>query len=184
MSAYLATHAAANEAAMLALEASRGDACVRADTSAVYQLTGADAAAAASWTRRIGLAAIVAAAAELRTAAAEMASVRVDGAMRYQGERYESDQEREFPRWANDRLVDADADGNAIVPANVLLAALLETDSILAADRVERQSARHDGVTSQGADGLQESYGGEERDLCRDAWRLMERYLLTTGSIR
>lgn len=113
--------------------------------------------------------------------ALNQASVRVDGAMRYQGGKYAADQVREFPRWDDDRIVDQDAAGAAVVPANVLLAVLWEADSILADDRRERMSARHDGVSSQGADGMQEAYGGAVHALCWEAWQLMERYRLRGG---
>ena len=182
--AYLTIHAAADETAMLALVAVRGDACVRADTSAVYQLTGTDPASASDWQRLLGMEAIVAAAAALRQLAVDQASIEVDEAMRYQGSRYEADQVREFPRWADERIVDEDAAGEPVVPSGVLLAVLCQANSILLADRDERADARHDGVSSQGADGLQEAYGGEERVLCRRAHQLMGRYRLRSGSLQ
>ncbi len=164
-----------------------------------------------------GLIAWGAATSEQQAAALLQASIEIDSAMRYQGCKYAlivgTAQEREFPRvtnpvsltqngfpspsaWpnvaslGNNWVWDWDATANAaVVPLAVKRACLHQANSILAGDREERLNAIHDGVTSQGADGLQEAYaqGGTGRPatnpLCRRADAIMQRYRLRSGAL-
>ncbi|MGE5609002.1 MAG: hypothetical protein ACM359_07095, partial [Bacillota bacterium] len=72
----------------------------------------------------------------------------------------------------------------AVVPQNVLMAVVLQADSILGRKREERLDARHDGVASHSADGLSEAYSGNEAPvLCRRAHQLVRRYQLVSGQL-
>lgn len=114
--------------------------------------------------------------------------------LRYQGRKYESDQERAFPRSHSLRpgegaavaggTWDWDEGTNAaVVPEQVLKACFLQAASIAAGNRADRLDDRHDGVASQSAGGLSESYGGAMPALCRRAHLLMRTYYLRTGRI-
>jgi hypothetical protein len=206
MTPYLTIFAAADETAMKALStAVRGDACVRADTSAVYLLTSQAAggyASAANWRRLLGLSSLVAATAALRQPAVDLASIDVDNAGPFQGRKYAlgnqgssgtdeaAYQEREFPRvpyggfywdWSDEK----DA---AVVPDMVLIATLLQADNIVAGQRDQRLQAIADGLASQSVGSLSESYrdvpaamGQEAQRLCARAAEIMARYRLRTG---
>lgn len=151
-----------------------------------------------------GLAAWGAASEAQKLAALRQATKDIDAAGPYQGRKYDPTQTLAFPRLAYGELSvasyplavtsglagggavvwDWDASENAaVVPQDVLLATLYQADSILAGDREERLDARHDGVASQSADGLSESFAGEAPVLCRRAHRLMEQYRLRSGEL-
>jgi hypothetical protein len=221
MTPYLTIHAAADETAMKALSAAvRGDACVRADTSAVYLLTSHASggyATAANWRRLPGLSSLVAAAAATRQPAVDLASLDVDAGGPWQGRKYAvgdsgstgtdeaAYQEREFPRiaYADGSTASAQwprvSDGGAVywdweettdaavVPETVLIATLVQADSILDGSRDRRMAAIRDGLASQSVGSLSESYRTDivlaeaAQPLTDRAARLMVRYRLRTG---
>ena len=126
------------------------------------------------------------------------ASLDLDNAMPYQGRPYESDQTNQFPRVPYDDpaqddprpgVWDWDDDANeAIVPGDVLVAVLLQADSILAGEREARLSAQHDGVVYDQTGSVAESYKqtegpGVTTGLCRAAWVLVRRYRLKSGRV-
>jgi hypothetical protein len=141
-------------------------------------------------------------------AALLQASSDVDGAIKYQGRKYDPTQLNEFPRIAREpasmvherrfpvvqpavegagmEIWDYDWTNNVpVVPPDVLAAVVYQANSILLGDRDGRQDAIHDGVASQGAEGVQESYRDPRENrqsfLCRRAFMLMARYRLMTG---
>lgn len=139
-------------------------------------------------------------------AALEMASLRIDLAMRYQGRKWDDAQENQFPRiargwlpwprvigsqvppyWIEQATIwDWDATAWApIVPPRVKIACVIEAASILAGDRSDRLAARHDGVSGQQIGSASESYGGSGPApvLCRDADVIMRFYRLNSGSL-
>jgi hypothetical protein len=127
--------------------------------------------------------------ADQRQAALNQASADID-AGQWQGQRYDSAQARAFPRLQSAALTapstavwDLDEFGVAIVPERVYRAVLLQADSILAGRRNDRMDARHDGVSSQSADGLSEAYSGPAEVLCRAAAEVMRVYRLRTGQL-
>ncbi len=117
-------------------------------------------------------------------------------AVRYQGRKYESDQDRRFPRVIDEQLRadgsvetqsvwDFDEDENeAVVPDAVKKATFLQSLSIADGSRDHRADDRHDGVTGQSAGGVSENYEDQPmRILCRRAHLLLKRYYLKTGKI-
>jgi hypothetical protein len=209
MPAYLTSFSATNEAAMLLLAASRGDIAVRSDQGRVWQLWGG-ATNLADWTPNAGLASLVAATNQDRQAALVAASDDID-ALPLQGSKLAADQEREFPRvdggpsawpagstraagygaWPGGGggvVWDLDAEGNAIVPRQVLVAAVAQADSLLAGDRSGRIQAIRDQLASQSIGSASESYRSDAdpesiSPLVERAERLMGRYRLRTGTV-
>ena len=138
-----------------------------------------------------------------KTKALLRASLDVDNAMPYQGRRYASDQTNQFPRVPYDdppgsagfdrdpraSVWDWDADANEpVVPVDVLLAVLLQADTVLAGDREPRLAAQHDGVVYDQTGSVAESYKqtegpGVTTGLCRAAWVLLRKYRLKSGSL-
>ena len=138
-----------------------------------------------------------------KTKALQLASSNVDNAMPYQGRKYASDQVNQFPRVPYDEppgtrafdgdprgsVWDWDADANEpAVPDDVLLAVLVQADTILVGDREPRLGAQHDGVVYNQAGSVAESYKqtegpGVTTGLCRAAWVLLRKYRLKGGRI-
>jgi hypothetical protein len=202
---------ALSENAMLSLSAAvRGDACVRTDSSTVYQLLGTAAGGAATlanWRPALGMGGIVAATAAVRTAAAESASDDIDVAIRYQGRKYDptgaitgTKQEREFPRIPYDAVEhgyvtmpevvwDTDADGDVIVPEKVLKAWLYQVNDRCDGKRLARLMQRQ-GLAGQSTGGMSETYiasigivGLGDELLCPEAMAIMNRYRVRQGSL-
>jgi hypothetical protein len=137
--------------------------------------------------------------------ALERASIDVDGAMPYQGRKYDPGQVNQFPRVAYDEppttgaagagggLPDAvwnwdAALGAAVVPEDVLLAVVLQADANLAGEREPRLAAQHDGVVYDLTGSIAESYKytqgpGVSTGLCRAAWVLLRKYRLKSGTL-
>ena len=117
--------------------------------------------------------------------------------VRFQGRKYDLEQEREFPRVYDEQAVEVypgsaagsgvwdwdDDTAAAIVPEAVLMATWLQALSIAQGERDARQDARHDGVASQSAGGVSESYSGPQEILCRRAAVMLRRYRLKSGRI-
>jgi hypothetical protein len=138
-----------------------------------------------------------------KTTALERASIDVDMAMPYQGRKYAADQVNEFPRvpydeaWsapAYDRdprggVWDWDSETNEpVVPGDVLLAVLLQADTIIAGTREGRLAAQHDGVVYDQTGSVAESYKqtegpGVTTGLCRAAYMLLRKYRLKSGKL-
>ena len=134
--------------------------------------------------------------------ALERASIDVDGAMPYQGRRYDPRQVNQFPRVAYDdapaaapghdprpTVWDWDAALNApAVPEDVLLPVVIQADANLAGEREPRLAAQHDGVVYDQTGSVAESYKqtegpGVTTGLCRAAWVLLRKYRLKSGRI-
>lgn len=137
--------------------------------------------------------------------ALERASIDVDGAMPYQGRKYDPAQVNQFPRVPYDNsppnaapvvggsgsasVWDWDASLNeAVAPEDVLLAVVLQADANLAGEREPRLSAQHDGVVYDLTGSVAESYKytqgpGVSTGLCRAAWVLLRKYRLKSGKI-
>lgn len=144
-----------------------------------------------------------------RTAALAQASDEIDRGNRWQGRKYDPTQPHEFPRvpypqfavdnyWCYPGQVDLvgeygieiwdwDSTNNvAVVPQFVLKATIIQADSILLGARQDRLDAQFDGVKDQMTGPLRETYGGighGDQPLCRQAYQLMQRYLLQTGRL-
>jgi hypothetical protein len=130
-----------------------------------------------------------------KLAVLSMATLRLDNS-RWQGRKYDPDQELEFPRvpYGDTRVWDWDATAEeAVVPQAVKVAVMFEADWIQSgtADRV--QQALSAGLTSQSTGNLSETYNaalaarvaaGEPLPLCAEAERMMARYRLKSGGIR
>ena len=146
------------------------------------------------------------ASAPAKAAALIRASDDVDHAVPYQGRRYTlcPPQPREFPRLAfeepligmRDPALPAtamiwdydDATQDAVVPADVKQATLIQADAILTGTRDARLDLQHDGVVydQNGADA--ESYRrstgmGLPTGLCRRAWLMIRHYRIKTGRL-
>ena|SRR5688500_11416724 len=155
-----------------------------------------------------GLTAWAAATTAAKTTALNRASDDIDAAMPYQGRRYETDQDHQFPRLAyegHDLGAGAAAAGavpaldivwdwdeltsEAVVPDDVRIAVLYQADANLAGTREARLAAQHDGVVYDlDAAGDAESYKrttgpGVTTGLCRAAWMLMRKYRLRSGKL-
>jgi hypothetical protein len=160
-----------------------------------------------------GLAAFVAAADPVKAAALELATDRFDTARRYQGRKYDAAQALEFPRVAYEsgasafdrgvasaaaerstgaQIWDWDDDANAaVVPDRVKRAVLYEANAIIDGSRDEILDAIANGLASQSAGGLSESYrnpadqggAGGVPTLCRDAERISRSYQLRSGRV-
>lgn len=143
-------------------------------------LTAADADAIAATLPAAVLAAYLAADSGAKTAALVQASADVDGAMRYQGRKYDLTQALEFPRAAYETLRDIaglvganviprgladtvwdwdDSASAAIVPLKVKQAVVYQANAILDGTRAGRLDAQHDGLLQQSVGGLSEQYG-------------------------
>ena len=141
-----------------------------------------------------------------KATALERASIDVDGAMPYQGRKYDPAQVNQFPRVPYDGDAPASAalvvDGNgsasvwdwdaslneAVVPEDVLLAVVLQADANLAGEREPRLAAQHDGVVYDLTGSVAESYKhtqgpGVYTGLSRAAWVLLRKYRLKSGKI-
>lgn len=154
----------------------------------------------------VGLAAWGTATSEEKAKAATLATADIDSAMRYQGRKYDQSQARAFPRLAYDgplplttypamtaaqaaagEVWDWDADQDAaIVPADVLLAHLYQSDWILSGGPASLDAA-HRGLVSQTTGRLSETYDtaapAAATGLCRRAWQLLKKYRLRSGRI-
>lgn len=140
--------------------------------------------------------------------ALERASIDIDGAMPYQGRKYDAEQVNQFPRVAYDDgagagppsaapagafsppvVWDWDAAlSAAAVPEDVLLAVVLQADANLAGQREPRLAAQHDGVVYDLTGSIAESYKynrgpGVSTGLCRAAWVLLRKYRLKGGKV-
>ena len=74
--------------------------------------------------------------------------------------------------------------GLPVVPPDVMRATFLQALSIAQGTREDRLNDRHDGITSQSALRVSESYSSELIDiLCLRARTLMRRFRLRTGRI-
>lgn len=148
-----------------------------------------------------------------KTLAIVQATSEIDNGQIYQGRKFHRHQCLQFPRMAyeavspvwewdgyglplqmplgwSESIWDWDRVNHvAIVPNNVLLAVLYQADSILVGDREERLAAQHDGVSSQGNSGIQESYRPREQNpgfrtgLCRRSYQLLEQYRVRAARI-
>lgn len=151
-------------------------------------LTQSDADALAATMVASQVSAYVAATSAQKTAALEAATLRIDSAVRYQGEKYDPAQALEFPRnpypsqslgqpisWppyppsspAGLTIWDWDADNNvAIVPDRVKRACLLEANSILEGSRDAALDAVAGGVKSESVGSAAKTYisPGELKD--------------------
>ena len=141
-----------------------------------------------------GLTAWAAASDANKAKAIERASRDVDNAMPYQGRKYAAGQVNQFPRVPFDGCAradvwDWDATTNAAVaPDDVLVAVLMQADTILAGDRDARLDAQHDGVVYDQTGSVAESYKltqgpGVTTGLCRAAYVLMRKYRLKSGQL-
>ena len=148
-----------------------------------------------------GLAAWAAADAPTKATALARASLDVDGAMTYQGCKYDAGQVLQFPRLPDGAAatVPAARQGSgvwdwdpglnaAVVPEDVLLAVVLQADANLAGDREARLAAQHDGVVYDLTGSVAESYKqtegpGVATGLCRPAWVLLRKYRLRSGRV-
>ena len=128
-----------------------------------------------------------------KTAALIQATDEID-AVRWQGRIYESDQERAFPRVVDElpgadgmtggEAVVFDDDANDVaVPDAVLKAAYLQAASIAEGARAGRSDDRHDGVASESAAGVSESYTGKPKVLCRRAHLLLKKWYLRSARL-
>ena len=139
----------------------------------------------------------------VKTAAIERASMDVDMAMPYQGRKYASDQVNAFPRVPYDEasassgfdrdpvggVWDWNSESNeAVVPDDVLLAVVLQADTIIAGTREGRLAAQHDGVVYDLTGSIAESYKqtegpGVTTGLCRAAYMLLRKYRVKSGQL-
>lgn len=86
---------------------------------------------------------------------------------------------------ADEMFWDWDIENNrAVVPLDVKLAVVRQANA-LAAGRGATLAPLHDGLASQGVGSLQESYfaGATPQKLCLEAWELLKRYELRSGSM-
>lgn len=146
---------------------------------------------------------------EALTALLLVASDDIDTAMKYQGSKYLSTQEREFPRvpypesfvevhrqYANATLNlmggevwDWDATTNAaVVPAAVKLAVIWQAAFLLVPGVAERLAAIRSGLTQQGIGTGSESYdatvaGRPGANLDTRAFQIMDKYRLRSGQV-
>jgi len=143
----------------------------------------------------------------LRQAALVQASDEIDTCT-FLGMRYDTAQDREFPRvYAEDlgasppgpyiyppgyrpdliagEIWDLADDGTAVVPERVKFAAFLQAISILRDPaRAERLRAQRDGVTAQSAGQLSETYSGAlVRIICMEAEAQLRPYMARSGRI-
>lgn len=125
---------------------------------------------------------------DAKTGALAEATRRIDAAYRYQGQRYMWEQELEFPRSFNGRLIDRDpSTGFAVVPEAVKLACIRQADSILRADEERIKAEDRIGLTAQSSEGLSESYATPltpaQAMLCAYSRSLLEKYQARTGRL-
>jgi hypothetical protein len=143
-----------------------------------------------------------------KAAALVRASDDIDHATTYQGRRYATTtnppQTREFPRLAfEEPLVGTrnpalaataiiwdydDATAQAVVPADVKSATLLQADAILTGTRDSRLDLQHDGVVYDQDGSEAESYRrstglGLPTGICRRAWLLIRHYRIKAGRL-
>jgi hypothetical protein len=163
-------------------------------SNAYLTTTQADALAATLPT----LTAWAAASSASKEKAIERASLEIDHAMPYQGRRYDPAQPNEFPRVPYDEAGGGDpragawdwdpTSNAAVVPGDVLLAVLMQADTILAGDREARLNAQHDGVVYDQTGSVAESYkltqgAGVTTGLCRPAFVLLRKYRRKSGKL-
>jgi hypothetical protein len=121
--------------------------------------------------------------------ALQLATIEIDVAMPYQGERYDTAQLLEFPRRDGARIIDWDSEANqAVVPPNVKLATLLQAEEVLTSGRLDRLSKVHQGIVYDQTAGMAESFkGGGEAGLRTmlsiRAYQIMRRYALRSGRL-
>jgi len=122
------------------------------------------------------------------------ASMDIDAAMRYQGEKYAANQPLEFPRrpyGSNPIVWDWDDNaGRAVFPFNVKLACANQAAWLQQPKFAKRMEDIRSGLASQSIGTASESYvkaadivAGGFTGLGDRTMRLMERYLLTTGRL-
>jgi hypothetical protein len=143
-----------------------------------------------------------------KSAALDAASRTVDGALRYQGRKYDPAQTLQFPRVAYDGAAPSppgaggaaelvwdwdDVTGAAVVPPAVLRACLIEADEILqdvagTSQRWRRLDAQHQGVTFDMTGGAAEAYRKGvppfgRSGLSRRAYDLLAPYRVVSGRL-
>jgi hypothetical protein len=127
-----------------------------------------------------------------KTAALAMATLRIDSATPYQGQRATTTQSLAFPRvdgrWGTTATgwTDSPATADLRPPTDVLVACLLEADSLLLGDREDRLQAIADGLTAQSIGSGSESYGPADGKtglsvLCYGASTMLAKYRLRSG---
>ena len=145
-------------------------------------LTSARATATA-----LGLTRVSAAADAALTAALLMAAIDIDSpGFRFQGRKYDPDQELEFPRINGEVIIDYSVTAAAaVVPDQVKLAEVLQAESILAGERNQMVQAMANGIASQSTGSVSVSFRADARPepLCERARRIMQRYRLRGGSL-
>lgn len=128
-----------------------------------------------------------------KTAALAEATLHVCGAMRYQGRKYDADQELEFPRIDGCTVIDLDADGEtAIVPQRVKIATVKQAQAIRSGEIAARKDRIAKGLTSVTTGPFSETYaapasggaGSTAQLLTPEAMQLLEKYRLRSGGIR
>ena len=143
-----------------------------------------------------------AATASEKSNALDAASKSIDGALRYQGRKYDSAQVLQFPRTAFESAAAPgaspqvvwdwdDATNAAVIPGVVRLASLIEADEILQdlkgkSPRWRRLDEQHQGVTFGQTGGMAEAYRkgtppAGRSGLSRRAYDLLSRYRLASG---
>ena len=155
----------------------------------------ADALAAAT----LGLLQWPAATSTEKANALDAASRLIDGALRYQGRRYDTAQALEFPRLAHeggDRAAEVVWDWDAttsaaVIPPAVKQACLIEADEILQdlkgkSQRWRRLDEQHQGVTFDLTGSTAEAYrkgtaAAGRTGLSRRAYELLARYRVAAG---
>lgn len=143
-----------------------------------------------------------------KAAALDAASRTIDGAMRYQGRKYDPGQVLQFPRVAYDGAAPSppcagpaaelvwdwdDATDTAVVPPAVLRACLIEADEILrdvagTSQRWRRLDEQHQGVTFDLTGGAAEAYRkgvppAGRSGLSRRAYDLLAPYRAVSGRL-
>lgn len=134
----------------------------------------------------LNLVKVAAASDDALTAALELAAIDLDSAMRYQGQKYDAAQEREFPRVDGTRIWDLDTDGTTvIVPAIVKTAEVLQAESLLDGTHQKRVEAYAAGLASVGVGAMNKSFRADARPsaLSERANRMMQRYRLRSGQL-
>ena len=152
----------------------------------------------------LGLLQWSAATAPEKSAALEAATRLVDGALHYQGRKYDSAQALQFPRAARDGREGRDGAAEvvwdwdatsaaAVIPPAVKLACLIEADEILQdlkgkSQRWRRLDEQHQGVTFDLTGSTAEAYRkgtapAGRTGLSRRAYELLSRYRLASGKM-
>ena len=135
----------------------------------------------------LGLTRVTAASDAALTAVLLRAAMQIDSAMRYQGRKYDTLQEREFPRIEGQGSLVQSTQGadTPTIPVPVLTAEVFQADYLLASPNSQRQQAIADGVSSQSVGGQSESYRPDAKAelLCVEARLLLVRFRLRSGAL-